>query len=511
MVDWQFEVPTRGSKHLPPDARYVEALSSQGYDFETAVADLVDNSLDAGARDVVIHFLRDGDELVSLVVIDDGRGMDEETLDVAMTVGGRRNYAPEALGMFGTGLKSASLSHAQSVTVVTTTRRTRAVGRRWVMERARSGFQCDIVEPNYAQQLIDRYAFLTWQGTIVRWDGVKNFPRTGGASQTDRYLTRTINKLGLHLGLYLHRFLARDDFNITIAVEDVRTGTEYLNFGVEPLNPFAHPVTGRSGFPRRYWAPIDSLGAKLPLDAHIWTPRSTLDEYKAVGPVLDRQGFYFYRNNRLVQAGGWNNFRQPEQHLSLARVAVDLPRETGDVFRLSVKKSGVDTSPEFGAALEKAVDSEGGPFTAYLAAADATYREARMRSGARRKAVIPPGKGLAPEVRQVVEEELPLLPFEPPIALRWQTLDSDAFFAVERDEEDRRIILNKRYRTAILGGRRGGLNDAPLLKSLLYLLLHETFQHEREGPKQRDNMQLWQAILVAAARSEMDRVAEHDQ
>lgn len=65
MTDWQFDVPTTGSKHLPPDSRYVEALSSQGYGFEVAVADLVDNSIDAGAEDVVIHFLRDGDQLVS--------------------------------------------------------------------------------------------------------------------------------------------------------------------------------------------------------------------------------------------------------------------------------------------------------------------------------------------------------------------------------------------------------------------------------------------------------------
>lgn len=217
----------------------MEALSSQGYGFDVAIADLVDNSIDAGAKDVVIHFLRDGDQLVSLLVVDDGKGMSEEDLDIAMTVGGRRDYSDGALGMFGTGLKSASLSHASAVTLISTTKRTRAAGRRWLMERAVSGFQCDIVAPQYAQNLIDRYADrpIMWQGTVVRWDGVKDFPKHGGGGQTDRYLQRTINKLGLHLGLYLHRFLAKDDFNITIAVEDVSTGTVYLDFGVEPLDP----------------------------------------------------------------------------------------------------------------------------------------------------------------------------------------------------------------------------------------------------------------------------------
>ena len=507
--EWKFEVPTTGSKHLPPDARYMEALSSQGYGFEVAIADLVDNSIDAGAKDVVIHFLREDDRLVSLLIIDDGKGMTEEELDVAMTVGGRRNYDDQALGMFGTGLKSASLSHAASVTVVSKTRRTRAVGRRWLMERAVTGFQCDIVAPDYAQSLIDRYADrpIVWQGTVVRWDGVKNFPQYGGGGQTDRYLHRTINKLGLHLGLYLHRFLARDDFNITIAVEDVTTGTEYMNFGVEPMDPFAYPVTGHPDYPRPFVADVPSLGP-VRFEAHIWPPKSTLDEYKAVGSVMDRQGFYFYRHNRLVQAGGWNNFRQPDQHLALARVVVDLPENSGKVFRLDVKKEGVEMSPEVVAALEHAQDEEGRLFTQYVTDADTVYREARKKSGTTRKPVIAPGKGIDPSVRETIEDELPLIPGEEPISIRWQKLDNSVFFEVDREE--RAIHLNQHYRAAILGGRRGGLNDAPVLKSLMYLLLHQVFEKEYSGPREKDNLQLWQSVLVSAARAELERMTDDD-
>lgn len=508
--DWQFDVPTAGSKHLPPDARYMEALSSQGYAFEVAIADLVDNSIDAGAKDVVIHFLRDGDQLVSLLVVDDGRGMGEEQLDIAMTVGGRRDYAPNALGMFGTGLKSASLSHASAVTVVSTTKRTRTAGRRWVMERAVSGFECDIVDPNYAQTLIDRYDNgrpIHWEGTIVRWDGVKDFPKHGGSGQTDRYLHRTINKLGLHLGLHLHRFLQRDDFNITIAVEDVRTGTVYMNFGVEPLDPFGYPVSGSPAYPRPFTASLPS-DADVTLVAHVWPPKSNVDEYKAVGSVMDRQGFYFYRHDRLVQAGGWNNLRQPEQHLSLARVAVDLPDHFGDIFRLTVKKAGVDASPEFTSAVESAVDPTGHTFLDYLNDADTVYREARKRSGTSRRPAIPPGRGFHPAVRETIEEELPAIPLEDPISVRWQKLDNEVFF--ELDRKDRSMVLNQHYRAAILGGRRGGLNDAPVLKSLMYILLHQAFEKEYSGSREKDNLQLWQSVLVSAARAELDRMVDDD-
>ncbi|RCG23576.1 ATP-binding protein [Streptomyces diacarni] len=508
MADWQFEVPTTGSKHLPPDSRYVEALSSQGYGFEVAVADLVDNSIDAGAKDVVVHFLRDGAHLVSLLVVDDGRGMDEAQLDVAMTVGGQHFYDEHALGMFGTGLKSASLSQAESVTVVSRTKRTRAAGRRWTMEHARSNFQCDIVDADYAQSLIDRYYDkpILWHGTVVRWDGVKDFPREGGDQQTDLYLSRTVNRLGLHLGLQLHRFLAREDFNITVAVEDVRTGTVYLQYGVEPLDPFAHPASGHADYPQTFVADVDGVG-EVGLHAVIWPPKSNRHEFRAVGTTLDRQGFYFYRNNRLVQAGGWNNFRQPEQHLALARVAVDIPTKTTDVFRLTVKKAGVETSPAFAASLEQACDDSGTTFAQYLSQADDVYRSARRQRATTRPETLPPGKGLSPQVRETIEEELPMKNGDP-ISVLWRKLGHDVFFDIERDTNT--IVLNQHYRTAILGGRRGGLNDAPLVKTLMYLLMNKVFESERAGPKQKDNLQLWQSVLVSAGRAEMSRVAGHD-
>ncbi|MFI6867269.1 ATP-binding protein [Nocardia sp. NPDC050406] len=506
---WKFDVPTTGSKHLPPDPRYMEALTSQGYGFEAAIADLVDNSIDAGAKDVVIHFLRDGDRLISLLVIDDGCGMTEGELDVAMTVGGRRQYRDGALGMFGTGLKSASLSHAAAVTVVSRTRTSRPVGRRWVMERAKAGFQCDIVEPAYAQSLTDRYNGnpILWQGTVIRWDGVKDFPRNGGSEQTERYLSRVINSLSMHLGLQLHRYLAREDFNITIAVEDIATGTVVMDFGVLPMDPFGYPVSGAAEYPRTFKLELPSVGIAR-LNAHIWPPKSSLPQFRAIGSLQNTQGFYLYRNDRLVQAGGWNNYRQAEQHLALARVAVELPPQASDVFRLTVKKDGVEVSPEFIAAVDHAVDDEGVTFAQYMTVADRTYREARKRAGVERKPVIPPGKGIEPAVREAISEELPYLIGEEPITVQWRNLEGEIFFDIDR--EGRAILLNQRYRSAILGGRRGGLNDAPMIKSLLYLMLHEVFQRERAGSRERDTLALWQSVLVAAARAEQNRLDERD-
>ena len=89
---------------------------------------------------------------------------------------------------------------------------------------------------------------------------------------------------------------------------------------------------------------------------------------------------------------------------------------------------------------------------------------------------------------------------EDPIDIRWAPLPPDQFFDLAR--EDSVIWLNKRYRSAILGGRAGSLNDAPVLKVLFYLLVEEIFSGQNIGPRDRDNMAIWQELLLAAAEVE---------
>ncbi|CAL9465911.1 ATP-binding protein [Streptomyces sp. enrichment culture] len=518
--DWQFDVPTSGSKRLPPAARSFESLAHQGYGFEAAIADLIDNSIDAGSRNIVVSFLRDTgerggrDRLVGLLVIDDGHGMDEAGLDTAMTVGGRDGYADGALGHFGAGLKAASLSHADALTVISRTKRSPSAGRRWLTSRAQADFTCDIVDAMYCQNLVDRYdGIISWQGTIVRWDQVRAF-ETITDGQTDRYLNDAIERLETHLGLHLHRFLARDGFHVDIVVEDVHTREELDHRGVEPIDPFGYRVPGRAGYPRTYVAPVEGVG-DVPLLAHIWPPKSPLVAFRGIGSLAERQGFYLYRNDRLVQAGGWNDTRSSEGHLALARIAVDLPPEPNDVFALTVKKDGVQVTPAFARGLENATDpATGHSFAAYLQEAEATYREAaRRRTEVKRKAVIPPGKGVDPKLKRTLRDELPQLEGEEPITFTWARLDvpngvepTDLLFTI--DHKERRVVLNKDYRQVFNGTRRGGSNDAPVLKSLLYLMLNEIFQKERVWANQTDRIALWNSVLVTAVRAELARSEE---
>lgn len=502
-ADWQYDVPTSGSKRLPPDSGYAEALRNQGYGFEVAVADLIDNSLDAGAGQIVVHFLRDDERLLNLLVVDNGRGMNDPGLDAAMTVGRRRAYGSHALGMYGTGLKAASLSHADALTVVSRTKTSRAAGRQLTSTSLADGYRCDTVTPDYAQTLVDRYdGIIEWQGTVVRWDRVRTF-ETVEVSQTDRFLSEAVQKLETHLGLYLHRFLDRGDVRIDIAVENVHTRELLDSVEVEPLDPFNYRVPGRAGYPRTFTATVEGVG-EMELTAHIWPPKSPRAEYKLIGPLAERQGFYFYRNDRLVQAGGWNGQRgAAEGHLNLARIAVDLPSHPNQVFSLTVKKEGINATQAFARGVERATDAHGHTFRRYLEDAEAVYREGTSRAEIRRRAVIPPGKGMSPKVKRVIQEELPEKPGEDPIAIAWVALPDDRFFDLDR--ENRVIQLNRRHRDTFNTGQRGGSNDAPVVKTLLYLMLEELFGFTRWEKKRSDQIDYWNTILLAAVNAQRER------
>ncbi|WP_328538581.1 ATP-binding protein [Streptomyces sp. NBC_00344] len=503
---WQYDVPTSGSTHLPPDAGYGRALTNQGYGFETAVADLVDNSIDAGADEIVVHFLRDADRILTLLIVDNGTGMDEAGLNAAMTVGRLREYGEGALGMYGTGLKSASLSHAESLTVVSRTRRSRAAGRRLTAEGVADGFRCDTVEPAYAQDLIDRYdGIIEWHGTVVRWDRVRAF-ETVARGQSEQYLSKAISRLETHLGLCLHRFLARG-LKLDIAVWDVGTqaegpGEEVDHISVEPLDPFGYTVPGRAGYPRVFTAPVEGAG-DVRLTAHIWSAKSKHAGFRQIGALNERQGFYFYRNDRLVQAGGWNDLRSPEGHLNLARIAVDLPAAPNSVFSLDVKKEGVTVTPAFTLGVDKAVDTSGAPFQAYLSDAQTTYRDGSKRAETVRKPVTAPGKGLDPRIRRTIKEELPEKPGEEPIAFTWTPFREDRFFDLDR--ENNVVLLNSEFRDDFNDGRRGGANDAPVTKTLLYLLLEDCFGLGRWEKPRQDRVDYWNTILLASVRAQRER------
>lgn len=498
---WYRDVVVDGQKVIEADPNIVDAFKNIGYSLEAAIADLVDNSIDAHASIVLIRFLRTDDEILSLVVVDNGRGMRETVIDRAMQFGGRRTYAEGDLGMYGMGLKSASLSQADSVTVLSRARASDPIGRRWTEAQAKAGWKCDIVSKAFVADELDRQwgsgLRLRPSGTVIRWDHVRDFQKASG--RVDAYLRRVRIAIANHLGLQLHRFLSRGELNLLIDTENVESGEVGIQTPVTPLDPFAYGRSGARGYPKKFKIMIRDMG-EVDAMAHIWPSRSKLPGYKlGGGAVSRRQGFYFYRNDRLIQAGGWNNLRDDaEPHVSLARVEVDLPLHLERFFSVRFNKSGVDAPRSFVDALEVATADDGTKFLAFIERAIEVYR---TRSEAKLKPVVPPGAGIHAEVKRAVRQNLPVIPRDDEVDVIWGPLPWDQFFEIDRDE--RILLLNSKYRKAVLGGRRASAADAPLTKALLYLLVNDMLRTQRESAIERETVKAYQAILVAAASREL--------
>jgi hypothetical protein len=487
-------VPISGLVRLTPDPRSLEALG-RNHTLEAALAELVDNSIDAGAGNVLIRFVRAGGRLVRLLVADDGAGMDDGSIDIAMTVGGDRRYSDAEIGRFGLGLKAASFSQARSVTVVSTAAGSDATGRRWQVAHAKRDYQCEIVEPDFAaEQLAVDWGFSTQgKGTLVRWDDVKGFPTVDDEGTIDRFLQATIAKIRVHLGLIFHRILETAEMRLVIDVED--GGEEISHSEVSPLDPFGYLRTGAAGWPKS----LEAKGERgqLLLACHIWPGRSTLDQFRLDGDLIGRQGLYVYYNERLVQCGGWNGLCHADKQLNLARIALNIDGDVDQMVSLKPEKNGVEVGPDFSPAIYAATAPDGATFEEYTEQARGVLKDANRRRRERR-AITPPGSGISPLVRRAFARELEFKN-EDPIEIRWADFQDDDFFEIDRVQSV--LWLNNRYRKALAGGRNGSLNDLPLVKALMFLLVEDIYAGQVMGPRDRDNVEMWQAILTAAAQA----------
>jgi hypothetical protein len=485
-----------GDEEILPDPEgLLTAISSIGYRLEDAIADLVDNSIDANAQMVRIRILRDHSVLKGVVIADDGSGMTETLLRDAMAFGRRTSAGKSRLGKYGLGLKSASFSQCSKLTVLSRPRSGGAAGRVWTVEGVSEGWRSNRIGSNDATTYLD----LEWLDgeptrTIIRWDDLHAFRIP--AARTSAMVGELFDQLDLHLGLHLHRFLERN-LEITLDTLDTATGKTSAPRFVAPLNPFDYPASGHRDYPRIFVAEITSVG-RLSVEAHIWPqgvrPRNLL---LGAGQLAHRQGFYFYRNDRLIQGGGWNGMRtDAEPHLSLARARIELDPKDDSAFGLNVRKAGVNVPEGFSEALG-AARSEGKTFRDYVAAAQRVYR--KKNRGPDRVANFVLGKGVPARIRTESRRSLNGGP-STPVDFQWRKLPEGVFF--ELDRRDYRIILNARYRESVLHGRRGSGTDAVLVKLLLFLRLKDDLGKERIWEARGRQLEELQRLLVTAAEEE---------
>ncbi|MGI8729271.1 MAG: ATP-binding protein [Solirubrobacteraceae bacterium] len=483
------------SEILPDPEGLLAAVSSLGYSMEDAFADLVDNSIDAGAKAVRIRILRQNGRLRSVVIADDGEGMTEAALDAAMGFGVRSTHTGPRLGKYGLGLKAASFSQCAQLSVMSRRRRGRAAARIWTAEGISRGWRCHRASPRDASAYLD----LDWLDgtrvqTVVRWDDLVAFRIP--AARSESMIAALFDATDRHLGLHLHRFI-RSGLKITLDTFDVEAEDSSVPRPVHALDPFAYPGTGARGYPKTFKVSIPAVG-QFAVEAHIWPtgirpPQLMLGR----GQLANRQGLYFYRNGRIIQAGGWNGVRADgEPHLSLARARIDLQAKHDQAFGLNVRKAGVNVPEGFADAILGAT-TVGSSFRDYIAAAQRVYR--KKQSAPPRPSNFVLGAGVPSKVRG--ESRRGLKKPQTEVTFTWAKLPADVFFKLDRDTY--RIILNARYRQSVMHGRRGSAADAALVKTLLFLRLRDDLGMERIWAERTRELEGLQRLLITAAKAQM--------
>lgn len=487
------------TEHVNPDSgRLIEALRQIGYSLEQAISDLVDNAISANAKTVLIRFFWSDDEIVSLAVVDDGDGMSSGELHKAMRFGSEPRCEATSLGKFGLGLKLASFSHARTLTVATS-QDDRFSARRWTLDGIRQDWECDVLSHKDAMELHNAPWSPIHQadcGAVIYWEDIDKLPTS---SNGIRHTLRAIHRrLDLHLGLVFHRFLESRRLQIFIDQQEAGEPEHQIRVEVKSLNPFGYSESGAQDFPKDYSLDIEEIGT-LEIEGHIWPPNSELREYKLGGKSAARQGFYFYRNDRLIQAGGWNGLMQSEAdpHNSLARVRIDLPTNLDESFNLNVQKSAVVVPPGFGDAVRQAVNANGETFDGFRRTAESVYRNCDNNSE-RYKPKIP-GKGIPIALRRKLLELNELDANESrEVDFNWVEMPEDEFFRIDR--LNGKILMNDRYRDDVTIVYSLSRNDVPLVKLLLYFLLERDLQQTKTSGKRMREIGLINRMLVAAAR-----------
>ena len=370
--------------NLPDATRLIYGLRDTGYSFNTAAADIIDNSIAANATEVNAGIELDEDGKKFVYFGDNGDGMDGDMLFAAMRYGAPARINPASLGKFGLGLKTASSSVCLKFTVISRKSPDAEFSKlAWDIEHVEYKNQWEMLQEEMTGDELEIFEDLCGEkGTLVIWSKCdrllsKEYVNHGGMHE-QKAIRRLGERFMKHVALIYYRFLDPDD-------ERERHVSIIVNGKpVSPWNPF---------YPEKAEQVLPSEQQKLDIEledgsvevAHIkaWIlphRRDLSKEERGIANITNHgQGFYIHREGRVIQEGGWLGvFGVAEPHTSLLRIEFDFNHKLDEAFKVDVKKSKILFDP----ALEDALKTLLQPI----------YREAGNRYRRKeRKAVVERG------------------------------------------------------------------------------------------------------------------------
>ena len=336
-----------------PNPEYlIKSIAEQGYSLETALADLIDNSISASANKIEILTDFSESERINLFITDNGKGMTSAELALNMKFPSSsvdQSRSEFDLGRFGLGLKTASFSQTRRFTVISRKDQGEYVGRTWdvaylketgkwrIIVNSSEEINCILMSyqkctTNFSNQ------FENFEpNTLILWQGLYKFDNFIEHDNRKNALIEQLNNLTReYLGIVFHRFMQKKDNPLKIRINHLL---------VDYFDPFPsitrHDLRKVGDFKRLY------KGDEFKLEAFVLPAAAIKEEKKHGGWVttnrnlMDLEGMYIYRGDRIIYFGGWNGLIKREANLKLARLKVDVGNINDDILHLNVAKSKI--------------------------------------------------------------------------------------------------------------------------------------------------------------------------
>ena len=322
----EFERFTAG----PRAASLISSLRSIGYSFNDAISDIIDNSISAGAKNIEI-FCGWKDQISTVEITDNGHGMTREELIDAMTIGAKSPLDPREegdLGRFGLGLKTASFSQSQILEVESWTKNTGSCVAKWDLERV-------VIENEWLLDFAEntRKVKESDSGTIVKW---KVLDKSGiiERSENSDILAQHVCSLEDHLSSVFHRFLEND---LKIKVNGI---------SIKPRNPFFLEKSQPGPIEKIFEGSLECRVQAYTLPHKSKCKGNEYEKNKGRGSYIESQGFYVYRNNRLILGGSWFGIAPKLNSTKLCRISIDIDSRFDKLWDIDIKKSRAYPPPK---------------------------------------------------------------------------------------------------------------------------------------------------------------------
>jgi len=332
---------------LPKASSLLYSMRDIGYSLEFAIADIIDNSITAKSANVYIDFSwQSGTPYICIT--DDGYGMSDENLQNAMRIGSQSPLLVRGkadLGRFGLGLKTASFSFCKCLTVISK-KNNIISGYKWDLNKLSESndswyvFKLDNseIQNGFHFSLFNKYLSNKESGTIVLWEDIDRLSCAKNNSINEKNFNENMNDVKKHIELVFHRFF-----------EEKLVKIFFNNCLIEGIDPFNSKHIATQEMPvQNIYINKEEVKVQPYILPHI--NKIDRNEYKKYelnkGGYLHNQGFYVYRNKRLIIWGTWFNLLKKEELNKLIRVRIDISNNMDSLWKIDIKKSSAMPSKE---------------------------------------------------------------------------------------------------------------------------------------------------------------------